>query len=653
MSSVVLSGVSRLRFEAFELDLKTAELRNAGALVDLPPQPFKILALLASHAGQLVTRKEIRQQIWGGETFVDFEQGLNFAINKIRKVLGDDAETPRYIETLPRRGYRFIAAVASAPGSEAAPAVLKGVVTQGIAREVAAEGALAKTPEIAQMGAGVQRALPPKREWLKPAGMAVLSLAVVAGWFVWHRIAPENGRNGAGHIRSLAVLPLDNLSGDPSQEYFADGMTDELITDLASIASLRVISRTSTTHYKGTRKTLPEIARELNVDAVVEGSVARSANKVRIRAQLIDARNDRHLWAENYERDLGDILSVENTLALEIARQVRSRLTTPEQQRLERRAPVNPDAYDAYLKGRYTQTTQSPEGLKEGLPAFQQAIVLDPTFAPAYAGLSYTYSLLANYGVLSPTEAFPQAEAAARKALELDPNSPEAHTALAFPKHHYNWEWAAAEREYKTAIALSPSYPTAHLLYAEYLSSVGRHDEAIAEMHRSLELDPLSLVYMSNLGRFLYHARRYDEAIEVLKKTLELDPNRVYARIHLAMSYEEKGMYSEALQEYERIKTHFGGEPSPGMARLLAMTGQPKRAQEIARVLRGEAGDSDWFFIAGVYAALGDKDEAFACLQKAYEKHDFFLVFLKVYPYMDPLRSDPRYQNLLRRIGLS
>jgi len=425
-------------------------------------------------------------------------------------------------------------------------------------------------------------------------------------------------------------------------------MTDEITTDLAKVASLKVISRTSAMRYQGTGKPLQQIARELKVDAVVEGSVVRSGSKVRITAQLIDAMNDRHVWAETYERDLGDVLGVQNTVALEIARQVRTQLTSSDEQRLRRNNPVNPDAYDAYLRGRYAQTAQSAEALKASLPAFQQAIALDPTFAPAYAGLADTYSLLANYGVLSPREAFPQAEAAARKALELDPNSPEAHTALAYPLHHYTWQWAAAEQEYRTAIALSPSYATAHLRYAEYLSTVGRHEEAIAEMHRAIDLDPLSLVYTSNLGRFLYHAGRYDEAIEVLQKNLELDPNRVASRQHLAMSYEEKGKYVEAAQQWERIPGHTG----PGFAHFLARTGETRKARELAKTLRRDAGDSSWFFLAGVYAALGDKDEAFACLQQAFEKHDFFLVFLKVHPYMDPLRSDPRYTQLLHRIAV-
>jgi TolB-like protein/cytochrome c-type biogenesis protein CcmH/NrfG len=448
------------------------------------------------------------------------------------------------------------------------------------------------------------------------------------------------------------VLPLDNLSGDPSQDYFADGMTDELITDLGKISALQVISRTSVMHYKGTRRTLPEIARELKVDALVEGSVVRSGNKVRITAQLIQASNDRHLWADSYQRDLDDLLSVQDSVALEIARQVRIRLTSSEQQRLERRRSVNAAAYDAYLMGRYSLTTQSAEGIKKGLPAFQQAIALDPTYAPAYAGLADTYSLLANYSVLVPKEAFPLAEAAAKKALELDADSPEAHTALAYPEHHYRWDWAGAEREYKAALALNPSYATAHLRYAELLSNLARHDEAVAEIRRAQELDPLSLLMRSSVGRFLYYARRYDEAIPELKKTLELDPRRVYARLYLALCYEGKESYTEALNEFEQFRAAFGGVPSVGLAHLYAVKGETKTALQIVKGLRRDPGDSDWVFFSGVYAALGEKDEAFNCLEKAYQTHDFYLSFLKVDPHLDPLRSDARFVELVHRIGL-
>ena len=622
-----------LRFGAFEADLQARELRKQGMQIKLQEQPFQILAFLMEHAGEVVTREQISQRLWPTDTFVDVDNSVNAAVNRLREALGDSAESPRFVETLPRRGYRFVAPVTEVKSfASSVTSVSTGAAPQARPDEVLA-GSSSKAA----------------RSWGKfsiALGLAVMLIAVsVWAWEKWR--APR-----LSHITSLAVLPLENLSGDPNQEYFADGMTDELITDLGKISALQVISRTSVMHYKGTRLTLPEIARELHVDALVEGSVVRSGNKVRITAQLIQASNDRHLWADSYRRDVDDLLGVQDSVALEIARQVRIRLTASEQQRLERHRLINSAAYDAYLMGRYSLTTQSAEGIKKGLPAFQQAIALDPTYAPAYAGLADTYSLLANYFVLPPREAFPLAEAAARKALELDADSPEAHTALAYPEHHYQWDWASAEQEYKTALALNPSYATAHLRYAELLSSLGRHDEAVAEIRRARELDPLSLLMRSSVGRFLYLARRYDEAIPELKKTLELDPHRVWARLYLGKCYEAKGSYTEALNEFEQFSAAFGGAPSVALAHLYAVEGQTGKARQIVKGLRRDAGDSDWVFLSSVYAALGEKDEAFNCLEKAYQAHDFFLSFLKVDPHLDPLRSDARFVELARRIHL-
>jgi TolB-like protein/DNA-binding winged helix-turn-helix (wHTH) protein/Flp pilus assembly protein TadD len=611
------------------LDLSRYELSVDGQRVKLERQPMELLIFFVLRRGQLVTREDIIEKLWGQDVFVDADHGINSTIRKIRHALKDDHASPKCLETVVGKGYRFIGEVE-----------LIGEPSPGTAAQAG----------VGESQAAVTRA-PARNRVLSFGVILILVVLLAAGVWGWFRLRPKADSQGS-EIHSIAVLPLANLSGDPSQDYFADGMTEELTTDLGKISSLKVISRTSAQKYRSSNSSAPQIARELNVEAIVEGSVLRSGSRVRITTQLIDAIHDRHLWAESYERDLNDALAVQSTVALEIARQVRIRLTSAEQQSLKQRPPVNSEAYDAYLKGRYSQTTQTREGLKEGLAAFRQSIDLDPTYAPAYAGLADSYSLLANYQVLAPREAFPQAEAAARKSLELDPNLADAHTALAYPQHHYSWEWNAAEQEYRTAISLRPSFSTAHLRYAEYLSSVGRHDEAIAEMRRALELDPLSLLYMGNLGRFLYHARRYDEAIEVLQRTLELDPNRAYARLVLAMCFEEKGMYDQSLKEFQRFTAAIGGKPGPGVAHLLARSGQSGKARDLARNLRSEAGDSDWFFLAGVYAALKNNDEAFACLQKAYEKHDFFLVFLKVHPYMDPLRSDGRFQDLVRRLGL-
>jgi tetratricopeptide (TPR) repeat protein len=374
---------------------------------------------------------------------------------------------------------------------------------------------------------------------------------------------------------------------------------------------------------------------------------------VRITAQLIDARHDHHLWAQSYERQVNEILSVQDSVALDIASAVKAELSPEEHESLVRHRSVKPDAYEAYLRGRNKLGKQAQEPIKDSLQDFQHAIDLDPLYAPAYSGLADAYSLLANYGALLPQEAFPPAKAAALKALSLDPLLAEAHASLGLVKNYYDWDWPGAEREYKRAIELSPSYATAHLRYARYLSMVARHDEAIAEIERAGELDPLSLVIQQNVGIVLYYARRYDAAILESRKTLEIDPNRVYARIFLALSYEEKGMYREAIQEQERVKAYFKGAPTVGLAHVYALSGRTSEARRILRELeQKEDSDSAWFAIASGYAALGEKDHAFNLLEKAFEQHDFFLPTLAVNPWMDPLRSDSRFQDLLRRIGL-
>ena len=618
MPAVTQAGKPRIDVSRYELSL-------GGRRVKLERQPMDLLILLAERRGQLVTRDEIVERLWGRDVFVDVDQSVNAAVRKIRAALKDDAASPKYLETVVGKGYRFIGEV------DLAPAVpTPKLVSPGNAEPVVPRGVREGRPIL-----------------LLVATLALVIAAVaILFWLrgsLFLRATP---------IRSIAVLPLANLSGDSQQDFFADGISDELTTDLAKISSLKVISRTSTLRYKSANKSLKEIARDLKVDAIVEGSVARSGNTVRITAQLINGSNDQHLWADSYERSLGDILEVQNSVALEIARQVRTHVTSEELERLQRRHPVNPSAYEAYLKGRFLQTTQSVNSLEEAEISFQSAINLDPQFAPAYAGLADTYSLLANYRAMDPSEAFPKAQAAARQALRLDPDSPEAHTALAYPEHHYTWEWGAAEQEYKTAISLSPSYATAHLRYAELLSTASRHDEAIFQIRQAIDLDPLSPLYRSNLGRFLYHAARYDEAIYELKATLAQDPTRLYAHLHLGMSYEAEGRYREAEQELERFTAGFGGKPGPSIAHFYAVTGQRNKARKIAHDLRIHAGDSDWFYTAAVYAGLGDKEEAFACLEKAYEKRDFYLVFLKVSPYFEPLQSDPRFASLSQRIGL-
>jgi TolB-like protein/DNA-binding winged helix-turn-helix (wHTH) protein/Tfp pilus assembly protein PilF len=613
------------RFGPFVLDLRTGELELDGTRIRLQGQPAQLLVLLVSQHGELVTREELRAKLWPEDTFVDFDHGLNNAVNRVREALGDSAGSPRYIETIPRKGYRFIGKIEDASQGSALPI------------------------ESTSSGDSLRRAASPRALVMVLAIVLLVAGTASWGWYRFH----ERSLPARAQIQSLAVLPLANLSGDPGQEYFADGMTDELTTALAKISALRVTSRTSTLSYRDTRKPVRQIARELNVDAVVEGSVARSGNRVRITAQLIDARNDQHMWAESYERDLSDILNAQNTVAVEIAQQVRANLTSAERTAFAARSTVVPEAYDAYLRGRKELGKQRTEAFRQGLEYFQQAIVMDRLYAPAYAGLADSYSLLVNYSALPPLEAFPRARSAALKALDLDANLAEAHTSLAFVRHHFDWDWDGADAEYKLALRLDPNNAITHLRYAELLSNLGRHDEAIREITVARQLDPLSVVVRSNVGRFLYYARRYDEAIAELKQVLAADPHRSWSRVTLAFCYEQKGMYSEALAEQEALRADFNGVYGIGSTHLFARMGKFQDARTVLKYHEQPAPDGvqDWFFIAAAYAQLGEKDRAFQWLGRAYQNRDYFMTFIKTDPFMDPLREDPRFEAMLRRVG--
>jgi serine/threonine-protein kinase len=458
-------------------------------------------------------------------------------------------------------------------------------------------------------------------------------------------------------IESMAVLPLENLSRDPEQEYFADGMTEELITNLGQIEALRVISRTSVMRFKGVRPAggLPEIARQLKVDAVVEGSVLRSGDRVRITAQLIDARTDRHLWAQSYERDLRDVLALQGEVAQAIANEIKIKVTPQEQMRLASARPVNPDAHEAYLKGRYYWNLRTEEGLKKGIEYFQQAIEKDPGYALAYAGLADSYIVLGEWWLMASRGAYPRAKAAALKALEIDETLAEAHTSLGAVRDDYDWDWAGAEKEFKRAIELNPSYATGHQWYAEYLSEMGRHNEAIAELKRAQASDPLSPIIGAVGGYIFLFARRYDEAIAQCRRALELNAGFYPAHFNLGRVYQQEKLYPQAISEYQKAKALEEGNPglAAELARGYAAAGKRIEALKIISQLTelSKRRYVSLYRVAQAYAALGEFDQAFALLGRAYEEHAFELVFLKVEPENDPLRSDPRFQDLLRRMN--
>jgi TolB-like protein/DNA-binding winged helix-turn-helix (wHTH) protein/Tfp pilus assembly protein PilF len=640
--------VSQLRFGAYELDLRSGEVRKAGALLNLPPQPFKILVLLATRPGQLVTREEIQQQIWGSETFVDFEQGLNFAINKIRVTLGDDAEAPRYIETLPRRGYRFIASVEQIGIRLGAT---EGLSSEDYSVPKNTNPATQARPEDIPSGGRfeVNNSL---RRLLALALVVALAAASVWAWQKWR--TQVSAFHSQPQITSLAVLPLENLSGDPSQEYFADGMTDELITDLASIASLRVISRTSTTHYKGTRKTVPEIARELNVDAVVEGSVGLSANKVRIRAQLVRAVPEEHLWAESYERDLPDVLALQRDVAKAIAGEIKIKLTPGEKARLAQARQIDPEAYHSYLRGRFSFENWTPDAVNLARKSFREAIAKDPNYALAYAGLADTYV----FGEvdLDPKVSIPLARAAAMKALELDDTLSDAHAALAQVKFLGEWDWTGAETEFRRAINLNPGDTLVHHMYSHFLLNTGRNEESLKESELYLLLDPLSVAANNHLGYHYLATGQYDLAIEQEHKALQIDPSYHQAIYFLGDAYRHSGMPQEALVQYEKAMTLSGTNPDWVRSLRKAYQAEGWRGyfrKSLDRDL--ERSNREYvspYGIAENYALLGDKAQAFRYLDKAYADRDAFLVWIKAERDFDTLHSDPRYADLLRRMGL-
>jgi TolB-like protein/Tfp pilus assembly protein PilF len=457
-------------------------------------------------------------------------------------------------------------------------------------------------------------------------------------------------------ILSLAVLPLENVSGDASQDYFADGMTDELITHLAQISALRVVSRTSVMTYKGVRKPLAQIAGELNVDAVVEGSVLRSGERVRITAQLIRVPADKHVWAQSYEGDIRDTLALQNKVARAIVEQIRVTLNRHEQAALEHAQAVNPEAFQAYLAGRYFWNKRTGDGLKKAIDYFNQAIEKDPNYAQAYAGLADAYALSGDweYGILSPEDAFPKAKAAATKALALDDNLAEAHTSLAFVLDLYDWDWESAEQEYKRAIALNPGYATAHHWYAWHLIVMGRNSEALAESRKAESLDPLSPIISADLADALCVAHLYDESVQQSRKTLEMHPYFAVAHYELGQAFAQKHMYTEAIAELRRAIELSGGNTAfdSKLAYAYAISGRTEEAIKIVKdleVRQGRPSSTDPH-IALIYVGLGDHDQAMSWLNKAYQAR--FNPSILMRPAFDPLRSDGRFQNLLRRIGL-
>jgi len=632
--------------------------------------------MLLLRPGQAVTREELRKTLWPSDTFVDFDHSLNSAVMRLREALGDSAERPRFVETLPKRGYRFLAPVTpvstdtqsptenprSSKASEAAAAEIQVVDAGNVAKPtlvLAPSITSTETPQAAPVSTSAPAPLQPAIETKSRANRLVVGtvllilIVAVIGVVAWRQLRAGRGER----IESLVVLPIENLTGDSNQDYLADGITDELTADLAKIRSLRVISRTSAMSYKGTRKPLPDIAHDLKVDAVVEGTLRRSGNRIRITAELIQASSDRHLWVETYDTQIQDILATESDVVRAIAKEIRVKFTPEQQRQLAARA-MGAAPYETYLKGRYYWNQRTADGMKRAIGYFEQAIQQDPNSALAYAGLADAYDIMASAIIEAvPTkDAYPKAKEAALRAVQLDDSLAEAHTSLATMSFNYDWNWPAAERELKRALEIDPNYATAHQRYSIYLMAMGRTDESLTEMTRAHTLDPLSVSINFSLGWRLFFAHRYDDAIAQLRATLEMDPNFALAHRVLGQVYEQKGQLSDAILELQTAARLSSDSPLVlgALGHAYAHAGRRRDAEQVLQHMLAKNSERyvSPIHIAEVYAGLGDRESTFQWLDKALQDRSNGLVFLKVDPGFDILRSDPAFLEVLRKVGL-
>jgi len=642
------------QFGEFTVDGDQKVLLRNGTPRPLPPKIFDTLLILVENAGRLVGKDDLMNRLWP-DTFVE-ETNLTFNIQQLRKSLGDDARQPRFIETVSRRGYRFIAPVDKLLSENKITVAHAGNTSGNVDRRepvtAGGESALAAVHEKTVItGARL-------RNILLLAAAVVVVFGAVGGWFIWSRSKrPQPSVNKL----MLAVLPFQNLTGDPSQEYFSDGLTEEMITQLGNLdpQHLGVIARTSVMHYKNRQERLDQIGQELGVQYVLEGSVRRESDKVRITAQLIQIKDQTHLWSREYDRELSHLLLLQDEIAKEVADEIRPTLVDtqkrPDTVHQPSLSPSQYQAHDLYLKGEYFFNKRTGEGFEQAVEYFQQATAKDPTYARAYAGLADCYALMAGYSGQPQTEFMQKARAAALHALQIDESLPEAHTALALIVQNYDWDWQTSEKEFLRAIELNPNYATAHHWYAEHLTWLGRFDDALRESERARQLDPLSLIIAADNGAILYYSRQYDRAIAQFLVVREMDPN--FPRAYMIdAAYEQKGRFADALPNLEKLQT-FGDNPwtLAELSYYYSRSGQQTQAQHtLERLLKLDRHHQiEPATILVAYLGLDDKDQAMVYLEKAYAQHSNILITLKVEPRMDALRSDVRFQDLLHRVHLS
>ncbi len=620
-----------VRFASFAVDLRAGELTKEGRRIRLQEQPLQVLAMLLERPNEVITREELQLKLWPADTFVDFDHGLNSAVARLREALNDSAERPRYIETVARRGYRFIGKL-----EDAVPPV-------AVVQVPATSGEQATSS-------------PPTRKWRTPAavlaGVGLVAVAVSA-YFFGH---PAKSRAVNKTIDSVAVLPFENATPNPETDLLADGITQSAIDHLSRLGNLKVISMGSASRYRSRQGDPQQIGRDLGVRSVMTGRIAFHGDRMAVMAELVDATDGTHIWGEQYDRKVPDIQNLQEDIASEIAGKLETRLSPQQQQSLHKRYTRDFEAYEMYLRGRYYWSRRSDVDLQRGITYFQKAIERDPNNALAYAGLADSNFVLAISGAAPTQEAMPKARVAALKAVELDDSLAEAHTSLALISANYDWNWSKADAEYNQAIELNPNYSIGHFYYATFLMSMGRHSEALEQMKRAQELDPLSPAIATFVGRAYFYADNNDEAIRQYRKVLDSDPSIQMARHFLIGALEQAGRFEEAVTEWKIDAAQVGRSADQANAR-----GQAYRAAGAAGYWRetlkqisagADLGPGIDMDTAAIYARLGEKDKAFSLLNRAYDQRNMWLATLKVDPRFENLRPDPRYADMLHRVGL-
>ncbi|HYL68827.1 MAG TPA: winged helix-turn-helix domain-containing protein [Candidatus Limnocylindria bacterium] len=636
----------RFRFGDFEVDLHTGDLRKHGHRIRLQEKPFQILSLLLERAGEVVTRDELRQRLWPADTFVDFDANLNTSLNRLRQALGDTANEQIFIRTVPRQGYRFIAAITKVEqGMEGYPPAPPSDQVGAIVEHAPATNPQARLASFSSPGL----------RYILVAAVLVTVTTLGIAYFWWTGKSAEAGRST--HRGTILVMPFEDLSGDPSQDYLSDGLTDEMITRLGEISPehLNVIARSTAMQYKRSHKTIEQVAHEQHVDYILEGSFRRQGDKVRITAQLFNARDHGSLWTEAYDRNASDLFAIQREVADRIAQSLSLELLPPAANSVSTTKPVGPEAYDAYLKGLFELNKRTPADLQKSIAYFGLATQKDTEFAPAYAALAYSYNVAAGWTYLSPTEAYPKAKVAAQKALVLDSTLADSHFAYAEVLHDYDWDWSGAEREYLRGLELNPSSAVGHKLYAEYLTHAGRHQEALGEIRKAQRFDPASLVINSFVCFVYMHAHEYESAMKECKKDLDLDPRFMPAHDWLGDSYLFTGHYEEAAAEFKKALELSGNANYflTALAMTYGLEGKKEEARKILAELKQRATQTyvSPFGLADVYIGLGDKKQALAMLEQAGRERSVDLMFLADAPEFDALRDDPGFKSIIARIG--